>query len=145
VKLPNKAKLQIVSSSLDATYLVVAMERAGSTLGARSVRMALDSEEHYHTRAWQVHRFSGTPSRRWGVLPTEVGPIGLRKPTLRFFDGFGQDAVGLRSTSSGVVLVHRYAYKPSSIVAGGYQADCYKLHLSCILTGVLDRSEPAAR
>jgi hypothetical protein len=66
VKLPNKAKLQPVPSSHDATYLVVAMEPAGSTLDARSVRMALDSEEHYRGRAWQVHRFSGTPSRTWG-------------------------------------------------------------------------------
>ena len=75
MKLPNKAKLQAVPSYLDATYLAVAMEGAGSTLGARSVRMALDSEEHYYTRAWQVHRFSGTPSRRWGILPIEVGAI----------------------------------------------------------------------
>lgn len=50
------------------------MEPAGSTLGAGSVRMALDSEEHYSARAWQVHRFSGTPSRT-RVLPTEVGTI----------------------------------------------------------------------
>jgi hypothetical protein len=40
-KLPNKAKLQIAPTSLQATYLVVAMELAGSTLGGRSVRMAL--------------------------------------------------------------------------------------------------------
>ena len=74
MKLPNKAKLQSVPSHLDATYLVVAMERAGSTLGARSVRMALDSEEHYHTRAWQVHRSQELRAEP-GVLPTEVGTI----------------------------------------------------------------------
>ena len=66
MKLPNKAKRQADPSYLDATYLVVAMERAGSTPDARSVRMALDSEEHYHTRAWQVHRFSGTRRQIWG-------------------------------------------------------------------------------
>ena len=40
-KLPNKAKLQIAPTSLQATYLVAAMEPAGSTLGGRSVRVAL--------------------------------------------------------------------------------------------------------
>lgn len=42
------------------------MEPARTTLGARCVRMPLDSEEHYRARAWQVHRFPGTPSRTWG-------------------------------------------------------------------------------
>jgi hypothetical protein len=40
-KLPNKAKQQIAPSSLEAIHFVVAMEPAGSTLGGRSVRMAL--------------------------------------------------------------------------------------------------------
>jgi hypothetical protein len=36
--------------------------------------MALDSEEHYHTRAWQVHRSQELRAEP-GVLPTEVGTI----------------------------------------------------------------------
>jgi hypothetical protein len=66
VKLPNKAILQPVPSSLDATCLVEAIEPGDSTPDARGVRMALDSERHYHARTWQVHRFSGTPSRTRG-------------------------------------------------------------------------------
>jgi hypothetical protein len=31
------------------------------------------------------------------------------------------------------------------IVAGGYQADCYKVGGSCILASVLDKGKPAAR
>jgi hypothetical protein len=39
--------------------------------------MALDSEEHYCARAWQVHRFSGTPSRTWG----SSDEVGTKWPT----------------------------------------------------------------
>jgi hypothetical protein len=107
--------------------------------------MALNSEEHYHARTWQVQRFSGPQSRTWEFLRPRLAPYRLRKPTLGSFDRFDQHAVGLRSSSSGVMLLHRYAYKPSSIVVGGYQADCYKVGGSCILAGVLDKGKPAAR
>ncbi len=52
---------------------------------------------------------------------------------------------GIRSAWSGAVSLHRYAHKLLSIMAGDYQADCYKLLSSCILASVLDKGEPAAR
>jgi hypothetical protein len=107
--------------------------------------MALNSEEHYHARTWQVQRFSGPQSRTWEFLRRRLAPYRLRKPTLGSFDRFDQHAVGLRSSSSGVMLLHRYAYKPSSIVVGGYQDDCYKVLDSCILASVLDKGKLAAR
>ena len=88
------------------------MEPAGSMPDARSIQMALDSEEHYRARVWQVHRFSGTPSRTQGFFRPRIAPYRLRKLTLRSFDRFEEFAVGSRFTSSGVVLLHRYANKP---------------------------------
>jgi hypothetical protein len=80
-----------------------------------------------------------------GYFRLSLAPQSLMKPTLRSFDKFTPHAVGSRFTLSGAVLLCRYAYKSSSILAGDYQADCYKLYLSCILTSVLDKGEPAAR
>jgi hypothetical protein len=47
--------------------------------------------------------------------------------------------------SSGVAAVHMYAYRPSSILTGGYHTDCYKVRDSCILASGLDKGGPAAR
>ena len=35
--------------------------------------------------------------------------------------------------------------RQAKILAGGYQADCYKVGASCILASVLDKGKPAAR
>jgi|SRR5215218_3199513 hypothetical protein len=75
-----------------------------------------------------------------GFFRLNLAPYSIRKPTLRSFDRFGQHGVGSRFTLSGLTLLHRYVYKPKSIVASGYQADCYKLHLSCILASIPERA-----
>ena len=77
---------------------------------------------------------STEPSTVWSA-EADVPVFWQRRPTCG----------GSRPPSSSVKLLHRYAYKPSSIIGGGYQADCYKLLSSCILTSVLDKGEPAAR
>ena len=45
-----------------------------------------------------------------------LAPQVLRKPTHKSFDRFGQHEVKLKATSSGIVLIHTYAFKPSSLV-----------------------------
>jgi hypothetical protein len=137
-KITKQSQVQTIPPPLDATYLAVAMKLAGSTRGTRSVRMSLGSEEHYRVRAWQVHRFSGTPNL--GFFRPRLAPYGLRKPTLGSFDRFGRRAAELRPPSSGVVWLHTCAYNASRILAGGHQADCYKLLLSCILASIPDRA-----
>jgi hypothetical protein len=80
-----------------------------------------------------------------GFFRLRLAAYSLLKPTLRSFDRLGQHEVGSRPPPSGVMLPHRHAYKPSGILAGGHQADCYKLLPSCILASVLDKGQPAAR
>jgi hypothetical protein len=46
-----------------------------------------------------------------GFFRPRLAPYGLRKPTLRSFDTFIPHAVRSRFTSSGAVLLCRYAYK----------------------------------
>ena len=78
-----------------------------------------------------------------GFFRPRLAPTGLRKPTLRSFDKFGPHAVGLSPPSSGVGLPT--GGLEHGIMAGDYQADCYKVRASFILASVLDKGEPAAR
>ena len=80
-----------------------------------------------------------------GVLPTEVGTNRPTEADAQVLRQVRPTCGGIKSSSSGVMLLHGYAYKPSSIVVSGYRDDCYKVHDSCILASVLDKGKPTAR
>src|SRR5215211_6443836 len=88
---------------------------------------------------------SGVSVPNSGVLPTTLALHGLQKPTLEYLCRVDQHAgdqgllrVAPRRSTGALVSLR-------ASCSGGYRADCYKPLSSCILTGVLDKGEPAAR
>src|SRR5829696_5057498 len=60
------------------TYVVVAMEPAGSTPDARNLGIGVEREESYHARTWQERLPSRTLSRTRGFFRLSLAPYSLR-------------------------------------------------------------------
>ncbi len=144
-KITKQSQTTDCSTSLDARYLAVAMEPAGCTLGAGSVRMTFDSEDHYGTRAWQVHLFSRAVPVAGFFRPREAGTTWPKEADAQVLRRVQLTCCGIEMYGLVASCCSTDARVSLGITAGGYQTDCYKLLSSCILKSVLDKGEPAAR